>query len=1333
MKVAPGGLDSLRATLHLTNDMTRLKIDVLGGLQIRLAGQQGSPAFPTRKSKAILVYLALSPGMLRSRAQLASVFWERSAEEQARASLRQTLSSLRRILPNAPPLLRAESDAVWLDEPSVEVDALQFRRLATDRSAASLANAVALYRGVLLDGFGLREEPFEQWMILERRWFHERAVDVLTELAGHYERSGEMDHAIAAASRVLTLDPTLEWAHAVLMKLYARTGHRNAAVRQYQECVRALNIELGIAPAESTQRLAAQIQRDAHREPAGSAVVIQNLDTQTASASRTGYEAGNATILPAERKHLSVLCARVRQPVSVTDHETALERVDAVLKAMADAVQRFGGLVTQVRSDGVTALFGAPVAQEEHAVEACYAALAMRERISELIGRSLEVRIGVHSGEAVVRAIGEGGSQHYDALGAVPQVANQIDVALAAGEIGVSADTVRCAEGFIQLSDDRARPLPGAAPPIDIFLLRTKSDLRLRWNARTVRGLTQLVGRDAEMSALRGMLGRAGRGAGQVCAIVGDPGVGKSRLVHEFVNSEQAAGWTIVETGATSRDTRAIYLPLANLLRTWFRIAARDSLDEAAGKLRRGVEAVDPALASACPALSAMLDLPPDDPQWDMASPPQKRKLTLEAVAAFVICANHTHPLILVVEDLHWIDEGTQAVLDHLVDFIGASRILLLVTHRPEYRHTWFGKSYFTQLHVDNLDAESAKVLLQMLLGDGSELSTLRRRLIERTGCTPLFLEESVRALADTGALVGRKGAYQMARTIDTPDIPSTVHAVLASRIDRLPAEEKSLMQMAAVIGQEFSVDVLQPIADLDRERLLDLLTNLQAAEFLYQTQLLPHQQYTFKHALTHRVAYASVLKERRRSMHIRLVDVIEQLYAQRLDEHVERLAHHAIAGELWDKAIHYLYQSAGKALQRFSYQQALDHLIQGLGIIGTLSPSPALLRQELEYQKVLGVTMMAAKGWAAKEVLDAYTQARTLCEALGDKGELFTALRGEGQYRMIRGESEIARELGNRCIALTADSHDHGMQIETHHLFWTNSFFMGEYATSEFHSSKGIALYERERDHALTFKYSGHDPGVCCRCFTALAVCLRGYPDKALSVCHEALGLAQDLAHPLTTALAYWACSFAHILRGEPEQAKHWAEREISICDEYMLPLLLSQGQFQLGWSVAQTGDLDEGIERMREGISAISATGAEMGLPFFNALLGEALGRAGKPEAGLAEIERALAIVNQRGGRFQLSEILRLKAELLATGDFAQQDEILAILLEAIAIAQRQGASLPALRAALSLARQLAATGDMRNAYAVLQPACDSIMEGGNLADIGTARRLLAEIKQR
>ena len=1312
--------------------MTRLTIAVLGGLNIQLAGADTPLDLPTRKSKLFLAYLALSPGMLRSREQLAGTFWERSAEEQARASLRQTLSSLRRTLPSTLPLINTDADSVWLDARAMEVDALQFERFAAERSTESLERAVALYRGELLSGFSLREEHFEQWMSAERRRFHEAAVQAFSDLASYYERLHRSDRAIAIAERLLALDPLLESAHRALMRLYLRAGRREAALRQYQECARILNQELGIAPAEETQQLAADIGRESAVHSAPGATAAHTFAKRSCEPAEVGGPANEPPrVLPAERKQLTVLCARIREAIDSSDPEAALERVDPALTAMVDAVRHFGGTISQIRDDGVTALFGAPVAHEDHAVRACYAALAMREAISSLNYQPLDVRIGIHSGEVVVRTIGDERSRHYDAVGPVPRLASQIDAALAPGAIGLTADSARRAEGFVELSRPEPKRLEGVLEPVELFTLHAKAPLRLRWEARSGRGLTRFVGREPELVRLGELLDRAARGSGQVTAIVGEPGMGKSRLVHEFVNSRLVAGWTVLETSTTSHDTSAIYLPIANLLRAWFKIGERDTQAEAIENLRSSVEALDGALAPMLPALAALLDLPTEDPHWSTLSPPQQRQRTLEAVKTLLMRVSQARPLIVVVEDLHWIDPGTQAVLDHLVDSLTAARVLLVFTHRPEYRHGWFTKSYFYQLRVDPLGTRDADRFVRALLGDDRDLSELRRQLIERTGATPFFLEESIRALADTGVLTGSPGGYRAARPIETLQIPFTVHAVLAARIDRLSVEQKALLQTAAVIGQDVPVELLQPIAGLEREPLHELLAELQAAEFLYQSRLLPKPEFTFKHALTHQVAYESVLKDRRRAVHLQLVEISEVLYADRLDEHVERLAHHALAGEQWTKAVPYLYRSASKAIQRSAHQQAIQYLNKGLEIIGTLPESPERLRQELNYRKAMGVTMMAAKGWAAKEVLDAYTRARVLCEELGDERELFIVLRGEGQYRMIRGESEIARNLGERCVGLAAGSNDMGVHIETHHLFWTNSFFMGEYANADFHCAKGIALYERDRDHALTYVYSGHDPGVCCRSFSALIQCLYGHPDRSLEICEETVELAQQLKHPLTTALAHWAYSFAHILRGEPGPAKHWAEREIAVCEEYLLPLLLSQGTFQLGWALAQLGDFDEGIARMREGLAAISATGAEMGLPYFLALLGEALGKAGKPDAGLVQIDRALVTANQHGGRFQISEMLRLKGELLAMLSKSKLLEAEACFREAIAAADSQGARLPKLRSSVSLARLLAGKGRAAKARAVLQPAYEAITEGLDLSDLKAAAMLLADLR--
>ena len=498
--------------------MTQLTIAVLGGLNVQLRGADAPLDFPTRKSKAFLAYLALSPAMTRSREHLAGMFWDRSAEEQARASLRQTLSTLRKTLSSADGLINTDSDSVWLDTLAVEADALQFERLAGERSAESLEEAVALYGGELLSGFSLREERFEQWMASERRRYHERAVQSFSDLVSHYERGEQNDRGIAIAERLLALDPLLEWGHAALIRLYLRVGRREAALRQYQECTRILNQELGIAPSDETQQLAAEIGRASLARSASSASARRSIEPAVA-----GDPAIAPPVLPAERKQLTVLYARIRETIDGSDPEAALARVDPVLSAMANAARRLGGTISNIRGDGVTALFGAPLAQEDHAMRACYAALEMRDAIGSLAPQPVDVRIGIHSGEAVVRTIGDERSRHYDAVGPVSRLATHIDAALAPGEIGVTADTARRAEGFVELQGPIMRSLEGVPEPVALFTLHTKTPLRLRWEVRSARRLAQFVGREPELARLGELLDRAVHGGGQVAAIVGEP------------------------------------------------------------------------------------------------------------------------------------------------------------------------------------------------------------------------------------------------------------------------------------------------------------------------------------------------------------------------------------------------------------------------------------------------------------------------------------------------------------------------------------------------------------------------------------------------------------------------------------------------------------------------------------------------------------------------------------------------------------------------------------------------------------------------------------------
>ena len=453
----------------------------------------------------------------------------------------------------------------------------------------------------------------------------------------------------------------------------------------------------------------------------------------------------------------------------------------------------------------------------------------------------------------------------------------------------------------------------GLNEPVEVYEITGAGPVRSRLQAAAARGLTRFVGRSAEFETLCQALERARAGHGQVVALVGEPGVGKSRLFWEFTHSRRTVDWLILESGSVSYGKATPYLPLIDLLKAYFKITDRDDQREIREKVTGKLLTLDKALEPTLPAFLTLLDVAVEDEQWQNFDPPQRRQRTLDAVKRLLLRESQVQPLLVVIEDLHWIDSETQALLDSLIESLPTARLLLLVNYRPEYQHGWGSKTYYTQLRIDPLPPESAEELLQALLGSDSSLAPLKQLLIARTEGNPFFLEESIRTLVETKFLVGERGSYRLEKTLESTQVPATVQAVLAARIDRLPPDEKRLLQSAAVIGKDVRFVLLQAIADQSEEEISRGLIRLQAAEFLYETSLFPEVEYTFKHALTHEVAYGSLLQERRRVLHVRIVEAIERLYPDRLSEHVELLAHHASRGELWEKAVDYLHQAGQK------------------------------------------------------------------------------------------------------------------------------------------------------------------------------------------------------------------------------------------------------------------------------------------------------------------------------------------------------------------------------------------------------------------------------------
>src|SRR5262245_57072553 len=532
--------------------------------------------------------------------------------------------------------------------------------------------------------------------------------------------------------------------------------------------------------------------------------------------------------LEGERKQVTVLFADLKGSMELLadlDPEEARKLLDPVLELMMEAVHHYEGTVNQAMGDGIMALFGAPLAHEDHAVRACYAALRMQERVKRHAqgvlraqGIDLRIRIGLNSGDVVVRSISNDLHMDYSALGRTTHLAARMEQLATPGSVLMTPATLALAEGFISTKSLGAVPVKGLADRIEIHELTGVGPARTRFQAGTRHGLTPFVGREAELEQLRNAQRRAADGHAQVVAVVAEPGVGKSRLVHELAHAPGSDGWLVLVCGAVSYGRAMSYLPVINLLKGYFEIREQDNVDVLRDKVTTKLLALDPALGSTLSPLLSLLDLPTNDAGWRALHPGQRRRRRLDAVRLLLLREARRQPIVLIFEDLHWIDLETQSFLDGLVESLGSTQMLLLTTYRPEYQHGWGGKGYYLQVRLDALPVEGAAQFLDVLLGDDPSLPPLKQCLVRRGN--PFFLEETVRTLVETKALEGVRGHYRLTRPVEAIDVPATVQIILAARIDRLSVGDKYLLQVAAVIGRQVPISLLRVVAELPDESL---------------------------------------------------------------------------------------------------------------------------------------------------------------------------------------------------------------------------------------------------------------------------------------------------------------------------------------------------------------------------------------------------------------------------------------------------------------------------------------------------------------------------------
>ena len=748
-------------------------------------------------------------------------------------------------------------------------------------------------------------------------------------------------------------------------------------------------------------------------------------------------------------------------------------------------------------------------------------------------------------------------------------------------------------------------PIKGLAEPVEVFELVGATALRRRLQTAVARGLSPFVGRQPELEALQQALVRAGAGQGQVVALLGEPGVGKSRLVYECLHSHHTQGWLRLESSAVSYGKATAYLPVCDLLKAYCHIEDRDDLRTVRAKITGHLLTLDETLQDTVPAILALFEALPADSPFLALDPLQRRRRTLEALKRVLLRASQMQPLLLVFEDLHWIDSETQVVLDMLVESLPTARLVLLVNYRPEYQHGWGSKTYYTQLRLDPLPPVSADAFLHALLGDDPRLAPLTPLLIERTGGNPFFLEESVRTLVETGVLVGDQGAYRLTQPLDTLQVPATVQALLAARIDRLPPEDKRLLQTAAVIGTEVSWPLLQAIADTPDEALYRSLAQLQAAEFLYETSLFPERAYTFKHALTHEVAYGGLLQERRRMLHGRIVEALEALAGDRLDDQVERLAQHALRGEAWEKALVYGRQAGDKAQARSAYREAVGCFEQALVALEHRPESRATTEQAIDLRLGLRPALNAL-GEAPGRILDHLRRAETLAQTLGDPLRLGRVSADMGATFWVAGEVHHAIVYGQRALAAAATLGHVGLQVQAHLILGRAYYDTGAYpqAVASFERNvatlQGDLLYER-------FGTNGIVVAAISRAWLSLCHAERGAFTEGLAMAEEGLRIAETGNHPFSLIVVYNGVGVLYRRQGDMHRAISMLERAMALCQDWHIPLFLPRQTAALGLAYALEGRVAAGLALVEHGVEQAVAAGIPWDLASMVAWLSE------------------------------------------------------------------------------------------------------------------------------
>jgi class 3 adenylate cyclase/predicted ATPase len=965
----------------------------------------------------------------------------------------------------------------------------------------------------------------------------------------------------------------------------------------------------------------------------------------------------------AERRQLTVMFCDLVDSTTLSeqlDPEEWREVVQAYQATCAEIISRFDGYIAQYLGDGILVYFGYPVAHEDDAGRAVHVGLGIIETLQQspifAAQSPLRVRIGVHTGLVVVGEIGGGNKREQLALGDTPNIAARLQGLAEPNAVVMSAATHRLVQGLFECQAWGPQTLKGFSTPLAVYQVMKESEVQSRFEVAVRAGLTPLAGREEEMGLLLSCWEHVKAGEGQVIFLNGEAGIGKSRLLQELKEQVGRDDCTKIEFRCSPHYHNTALYPVIEHIQRFLQFHRADTPQEKLGKLERVLKEYHLPLQEVTPLFAALLSLPHPDQYPPINLTPQKqRQKTQEALVAWLLEEGEKKATLAAWEDLHWADPSTLELLRLFLAQAPTSRLLTLLTFRPEFSPPWGMRPHFAQLTLNRLERRQVEGMITGVMGGESLPPEVVEQIVNKTDGVPLFVEELTKMMLESGLLRKRGNSYELSDPLPPLAIPATLQDSLMARLDRL-STVREVAQLGATLGREFTYELLEAVWPGEQATLQRGLMQLVEAELVYQRGLPPQTKYIFKHALIQETAYHSVLKSRRQQYHAQIAQVLEERFPETQETQPELLAHHYTEAGLDVQAIPY-WQSAGqRASRRSAHVEAIGHLTKALELLNTVSDAPERNKQELALQIALGASLLATKGFAAPEAGAAYTQARELCQQVGDPAQLFFVLMGLRIFYLVRGEIHTAQAIGEQFLQLAQNAADPAFLLEAHYALGVPLTLLGEFGSARIHLEQSAALYDPQRHHSHAFLY-GLDPGVTSLTFAPLSLWALGYPEQSLAMSHKGLTLAQQLAHPHSLAFALTFAAFLHQHRREEKIVQELVETAIALSREQGFALWSAVGLIFRGWALVEQGQSEEGIAQIREGLTAWRATGAEGYRTRYLAMLAEAYGKVDKSEEGLTALAEAFAMVEKTGERWHEAELYQLKGKLLLTQEGKSQ----------------------------------------------------------------------------